>query len=142
MNYFLSICQFRFYKPLNNGQSWPMAPIGPRPVYCPTANSINNIGTPQTNNIIKYGIRNIPVKKMLIFEMGSVCGKSQTTNYLHHFYNTNMEIAIHFLNQLNSQHRLKQIAFYSTIAGVWVLNGRHRIHRRQSFHRDHRIPVN
>lgn len=50
------------FKPLNNGQSCPMAPIGPRPVYCPTANSMNSIGTPQTNKIMKYGIRNIPAK--------------------------------------------------------------------------------
>lgn len=50
------------FKPLNNGHSCPMAPIGPRPVYCPTANSMNNIGTPHTNNIMKYGMRNMPAK--------------------------------------------------------------------------------
>jgi hypothetical protein len=29
-------------------------------VYCPTANSINNIGIPHIINIIKYGIRKTP----------------------------------------------------------------------------------
>lgn len=34
--------------------------MGPRPVYCPTANSMNNIGIPHMTKMIKYGIRNTP----------------------------------------------------------------------------------
>lgn len=46
--------------PLNSGQSWPSAPIGPRPVYWPTASSMNSIGMPQISRIMKYGTRKTP----------------------------------------------------------------------------------
>ena len=48
---------------MNSGHNCPNAPIGPRPVNCPTANSINNIGMPHIINIIKYGIKNTPKTK-------------------------------------------------------------------------------
>lgn len=51
--------------PLKSGQSCPIAPIGPRPVYCPTDNSMNNIGTPHTNIIMKYGTKNTPKSKFI-----------------------------------------------------------------------------
>lgn len=53
----------RLISPLNKGQICPKAPIGPRPVYCPIANSMNNIGIPHTINIKKYGIKKAPKKK-------------------------------------------------------------------------------
>lgn len=43
-------------------------------------------------------------------------------NYLLHFYNKDMENAIHFLSLLSIQHKLIQIAFYSPSIVFGVLN--------------------
>lgn len=59
--------------------------------------------------------------------------------YLLHFYSINMEIAIHFLIRLSSQHMLIRIAFYSTIVDVLALNGQYRIHHQRCYHLDHQI---
>lgn len=47
--------------PFKSGHNCPMAPIGPRPVYWPTASSIKSNGIPQIRSMMKYGIRKIPV---------------------------------------------------------------------------------
>ena len=47
-------------KPLNKGASFPKILVGPCPAYCPRANSMKNSGKPIPNNIVKYGIKNVP----------------------------------------------------------------------------------
>lgn len=54
------ILRIIFYLPFKIGHSFEIAPIGPRFVHWPRANSKYNNGIPQNIITKKYGIKNIP----------------------------------------------------------------------------------
>lgn len=59
--------------------------------------------------------------------------------YRHHFYSTNMEIAIRSLGQRNNQRMPIQTAFCSTIAVALASNVQNRIRHPVNYHRGRRI---
>jgi len=61
----MCVCVYTIYSPFIIGHSFDIAPIGPRFVNWPSANSKYNKGIPQNIITKKYGIKNIPTWKQI-----------------------------------------------------------------------------